>query len=163
MGINRDPKHHHKSARETAAELQQFLDKSRDRSVEDALGDMGRGSLTAGMVWATVGWVVALVVFTALPYGWSKVFPSTRTAQANSAQKTAPPATTPAAATNATTVATTPAPSTAAGNPSANPAEPTTAQRDEAIRRMGLGETKIADPDSNPLESKLDSLLDGAK
>ena len=32
---------------------------------------------------------------------------------------------------------------------------------ERAIDAMGIGETKTADPDENPLEGKLDKLLDG--
>ena len=33
----------------------------------------------------------------------------------------------------------------------------------EAVDKMGIGETKTFDADENPLEKKLDNLLDGVK
>ena len=46
---------------------------------------------------------------------------------------------------------------------STNVGETTTISGDKTLDTLGIGETKVAKPDENPLDKKMDNLLDGIK
>ncbi len=127
----------------TAEELRQFIAKMHGKSPQEVLGTVAQSGLTKGIVTSVIGAFVILVVFTVGPFLVNKF--SAETAPA----ATAKPLQAPVQAEP------TPAP---AAEPQAVPEE---ADLEKATDAMGIGETKPADPDENPLDNKLDSLLDG--
>ena len=94
---------------------------------------------------AALGFVVVLLIFTAIPFYMA--------GDESAAKKS------PAASAN-----TTPAPgkNTQPETGKQGQAEATDSGT-EAVDNLGIGETKTFDTDENPLEKKLDNLLDGVK
>jgi hypothetical protein len=129
----------------TAAELREFLQTFRGKSPQEALGLVAQSGLAQGVVISSLGTLVLLVVFTAVPYAMRPAIAQTSASQAAPAAGPAKPAATDAAA----------APATAA-----LPGAPPNAE--QALEKIGETETKAADPKKNPLD-QLDNLLDEAK
>jgi len=153
-GIAGDMKRLHGDATATAAELREFVATLKGRSPAEVLGAIGESSLFQGIVQATVGCVVILVVFTVGPYLWyGPAEAATPDAEASVADVAAQPAAaaTPDAA--ATTVDSGTADTEASGQAGS--------EVEQAAKAMGIDETRQADPKSNPLDKNLDSLLDG--
>ncbi len=152
-GIAGDMKRLHGDASATAAELREFVATLKGRSPAEVLGAIGESSLFQGIVQATVGCVVLLVVFTVVPYLWyGPAEASTPDAEASVATAAEPAATaTPDAAV---------ADANAAESPAAAEAG---SDVEKAAKAMGIDETRQADPKSNPLDKNLDSLLDGVE
>ena len=94
---------------------------------------------------AALGFVIVLLLFTAIPFYLAGDEPVAKKSPAASAKTTSAPDKTkqPESGRQGQTEATNP------GN--------------EAVDKMGIGETKTFDADENPLEKKLDNLLDGVK
>ncbi len=151
MGGFSDVKRVKQSGAASVAELREFLGKLKGRSPQEVMGIVAQSSLVKGITTATIGCVVLLLAFTVLPYLWyggpaSAGTPDTATASVAVAAPatdtdTAPPEVTPE--TNAT---------------ADTPGEADLAR---AAKAMGIDKTSEADPDKNPLDTKLDSLLDG--
>ncbi len=138
----------------SAGELREFLSQLRGKSTQEVLGVVAQSQLTRSLVLATVGCAVLLVVFTVIPY----LLRDTETAHAQPAQPAAaaaePAAATPDAA--ATTAA-------RAGDAQAAPPAAPPSREHEALQRMEMSEAREAPLDQNPLEDKLDDLLDGVE
>ena len=153
-GIAGDMKRLHGDASATAAELREFVATLRGRSPAEVLGAIGESSLFQGIVQATVGCVVVLVVFTVGPYLWygpaEASTPDADTSVATAATEPAAAATSDAAVADA--------------NAAESPAtDETGSDVEKAAKAMGIDETRQADPKSNPLDKNLDSLLDGVE
>ena len=134
----------------TAGEIREFIGSLKGRSPNEVLGVVAQSGLTRSIVLATVGFVVILVVFSVVPYGYNKMWPATAAAtkaddEVDANQDDVNSANTETPQQAATANSETPA---GAGN---------------VADTLGIGETKTSDPKSNPLDSdnKLDSLLDG--
>ncbi|MAG93664.1 MAG: hypothetical protein CMJ48_07935 [Planctomycetaceae bacterium] len=130
-------------------ELREFVGKLRGRSPQEMLGLVAESRLVSGIVVSTIGIAAVLLVFTAIPY-WLHLNEPTALEAAGA----------PA-----------PVDSSEEGLPVQNvqadpvsPAGGSSAQGNDvtkAASAMGIDEAKTASPDSNPLEKKLDNLLDG--
>ncbi len=152
-GIASDMKRLHGDASATAAELREFVATLKGRSPAEVLGAIGESSLFQGIVQASIGCVVLLIVFTVIPYllhGPAEA--STSDAEATVADAAAEPAT-DAGNEAATAVDAATAETEASGEPGS--------EVEKAAKAMGIDETRKAAPDVNPLDKNLDSLLDG--
>lgn len=131
-------------------ELKEFLSTLRGRSPQEVIGIVKTSLLIQSLVFATVGTVAFLFVFTVAPYMiWGPQVaqkPKKPTATA-AAQPAAAPA--PAADAAKAQVKTEGAP---AGVDAA-----------KAAKAMGMDEAKAADLKTNPLDKDTDKLLDGLK
>jgi len=146
------------------AELREFVGQMRGRRPQEVLGLVAASRLMGSIVWATIAAVVVVAAGSAGPYYWNRLAqdkPAEAAAVAEKAQPKAAPAKAEAPKT---------APKSAAKTASAAPAQnkvenPDIAPDDaeKAVKIMGVGDTKMADPRKNPLEDKLDNLLDTVK
>ena len=135
----------------TTGELREFLGTLRGRSPQEVLGAVAQSGLTRSIVIATIGFVVVLAVFTVVPYGYHTLWPEQAVAAAS--DKDADTSQTPdEAPVNPV--------QPAAANP---PTDDIPAGAGDLPGKLGIGETKSADPGKNPLDSnnKIDKLLDG--
>jgi len=153
-GIVRDVRQLRFHGGATAAELQDFIAKTRGRNPREVLGMLAGSDLARSIVLACGGAVLVLAVSTVVPWLLSRENPDvpspTKPAAAASptVDETAVPEREPAAA----------APTQVADDPKPSPAD-----AEKAVSAMGLGDTKAAAPDTNPLEKDLDNLLDNLK
>lgn len=130
----------------TVAELREFLGQLKGRSPQEMLGAVADSDLARSVITAAIGCAVLLVALTVVPYLLK---------DDSGAGKPAPAAARPAATTPS------PAPSTTA---TATPAAPKSTPADrakQAVGNMGIGESKGAPKNVNPLDGELDKLLDG--
>ena len=123
----------------TAAELRQFLAQMRGKSPKEMLGAVASSNLVQSTFTATAAITAAIVVFTVVPFGLKKAFGKTEPA--------------PAAAVE----------NPEAGEPLETPAEPSLDVPDKAdtANKLGIGESKEAPANVNPLESSTGDLLEG--
>ena len=124
-----------------AAELREFLAQMRGKSPKEMLGAIASSNLAQSTLIATAAISAAIVAFTVLPFGVKKIF----------GKSPAP-----------TTIA---APAAAENAPLETPAEPSLDPdadgKASAAGTLGIGETKDAPANVNPLESSTDDLLEG--
>lgn len=144
-----------------AEELRQFLAEMRGKSPREVLGAVAESGLARGMITSAIGALVIIVVFTVGPFLLKKIpadtAPSATTGPRTEAARAEPKSTQAAARKEP------------AGTEShlegdalqKSPLEE--ADIEKASEAMGIGETKVADPKKNPLDRKLDSLLDGSR
>jgi len=159
FGPGRDLKRLKVNASASLAELREFIAQTRGRSPQEVLGMVAGSQLTRCIGWAAVGTLVVLIVFTIGPYLYNgPPAGARRTAKpAATARPTAAPAPAAPAQTPKGEPAQAAAPAT--GGPAAQP-KPAPADTEKAVKIMGLGDTKEADPKKNPMEKSLDNLLD---
>jgi len=129
---------------ESFDDVRKFIGSLSSRSCEEAIGLSNQGGLVAGIVQATVGFAVVLIAFTAIPY-WMGSHKPAPTAK--------PEAATAAAAENPVTPPVTAGETDGEGD----------VDLSKAANVMGIDETKSAAPNENPLDKKLDNLLDGVE
>ncbi len=132
----------------TAVELREFLGRLKGRSPQEVMGVAAESSLFRSILTATAGCLVLLIVFTILPYAIH--------GKAGSVSDKTTPAPTPTSDDKQPVPAVTNENTT--NETAASPGEP---DLERAAEAMGIGGTVEADPNSNPLDSKLDKLLDG--
>lgn len=131
----------------SAAELREFLGQLKGRSPQEVMGVVAQSSLIHGITRASMACGVLLVVFTIIPYAMSG-------GKSSDVSKKTP-------------VVAAPVPETAAVSAVVEPAAGESAQKskDTDLKRaadaMGIGDSAPADAKTNPLDSKLDKLLDG--
>jgi hypothetical protein len=125
-------------------ELKEFLTKLQGRSPQEVVGLVSTSMLVQSMVISTLGTLAILAIFTLGPYMIYGPPKEKKTAAAP------PPAAAPATAA---------APVAAEGKTG----ELTDEGKTKAMQKMGIDETKTAKPDENPLDKKLDNLLDDVK
>ena len=154
-GIARDLGRLKSDGAATVAELREFLGRMRGRSPQEMLGLVAESGLTRSMFLATFLFLLLLAALTVVPYALRD----------RSADASAPIADQKAVEEEAAAPAVQPE---AAEEPARPPAaapgvgsEDTEMDPERAVDAMGIGETRVADPNENPLESKLDNLLDG--
>jgi hypothetical protein len=133
------------------SELKEFLTKLQGRSPQEVVGIVSTSLLVQSMALATVGTLALLAVFTIGPY---LVY--------GAPQPKAKAAAPVAAVAPATNDAPASAPASSAAQPTTS-GEPSTDDKTKALQKMGIDETKTADPQVNPLEKNLDNLLDNVK
>jgi hypothetical protein len=135
-----------KIRRNTAAsshEIREFLAQMRGKSPQEMLGMLASSNLVKCTVQAGIGWLIVIALFSLGPWIWSLVNPPT--------PKVLPPPAGATAATTAPTVEAKPVVST----PTAPPVN--------AAEKLGIGETKDAPANQNPLEKSSDDLLKDLK
>jgi cytoskeletal protein RodZ len=158
FGIARDVQQLKTHSAASAAELREFLQQMRARRPQEVLGLIAGSHLIRNIALATVGTLVILVVGTVGPWWLNQL-----AADSSSAAKRSTP---PQAAASAPAPARKPEKPTDEPPPAATPTstatdtKPSAADAEQAIKVMGLDDTKIADPKKNPLEKTLDNLLD---
>ncbi len=142
----------------SVAELRDFLGQMHGRSPQDVIGMIAGSGLTRSMLLAALLCGLVLLVFTVFPYALESRSNGVPTA-ADKAVKVEASSQDPGADTVSDSSPTT------AGSPLATATGGSNGDAgldaDRAVDAMGIGETRIADPDENPLESRLDDLLDG--
>ena len=143
---------HHSGA--TAAELRQFIGAMRGKSPQEVLGVLAQSGLVQATALAFAGSIVLLLAMTLLPAMLGDKPVDKAAAK--------PAAVTPTPAANATTAddkAKTEA-TTASKDGSAKPA---TSDKDNVAKKLGINETKTADPKKNPLDNAGDDLFKDIK
>ena len=133
----------------SAEELRQFIARMHGKSPQEVLGAIAESGLAKGIVTSAIGAFVILVVFTVGPFLVNKLSADTAPATTRKPQR-APAQAEPNSAQAAA--------QQLADEPEVVPEE---ADLEKATDAMGIGETRTVDPDKNPLDNKLDSLLDG--
>jgi hypothetical protein len=153
-GIARDLSRLKSDAAATAAELREFLGQVRGRSPQEMIGLAAESGLARSMLLATFLFALLLAGLTVVPYAL----------RSHGADGSAPAANQGAVEEDRTEPD---QPETrkkpakpAAAAPTVVP-EDAGADPERAVDAMGIGETRVADPDKNPLEDKVDKLLDG--
>ena len=135
----------HSSA--TVGELREFLGQLKGRSPQEVMGIVAQSSLFQGISTATIGCAVLLAVCTVVPYVLSDGAIETATTTVLAGTVSTPSA-----------IVEPPAAETTAAAEVSTTGEP---DLQRAADAMGIGESSPADPNKNPLDSKLDKLLDG--
>jgi hypothetical protein len=140
----------------SVAELREFLGHMRGKNPQEVMGLVAESGLIKSTVVSAVGLLVLLFATSALAYFLKPEKKDT--------------AATPGVAANSAATANNtgeqPAESPADADATAAAADDgviTTKSGDKTLDTLGIGESKISNPDENPLDSKLDSLLDGVK
>jgi hypothetical protein len=134
----------------TAAELREFLSHLKGRSPKEVMGVVAESELIRCTVIATVGCFVLLVVMTVVPYALS--------GRSSSVAEKKPAAAAVAQPTNEEPTAAVEKSASTPDQAATTDPEP---DLERAAKAMGIGGTADADPNSNPLDNKLDKLLDG--
>lgn len=144
----------------SAAELREFFARMRGRSPQEVLGLVAASQLVRSLTLATLAAVVLLGALSVGPY---LIYgpPGAAPAKKRVAAEPATNAQTPVAPTPPASPATSPTHPTASPKTAETQVQPADAEK--AVKIMGIGETKVADPKKNPLEDKLDRLLDKAE
>ncbi|MHC4877776.1 MAG: hypothetical protein ACYTGL_14875 [Planctomycetota bacterium] len=152
-GIAGDMKRLHGDASATAAELREFVATLKGRSPAEVLGKIGESSLIQGIVQASIGCAVLLIVLTVVPYMM----------HGPAEASTTDPETTVADAAAESEAAAADAPATDASTTETEASGDAGSEVQQAAKAMGIDETRQADPEVNPLDKNLDSLLDGVE
>ncbi|MEC9096365.1 MAG: hypothetical protein VX776_07025 [Planctomycetota bacterium] len=130
-------------------ELREFIGSLKGRKPQDVMGDVASNGLVQGMIMSTAGFIVVLLVFTAIPFFMAEKEPV--------AQKEVPP--TAVVPENQATQQE----SVEQNSVEEESAEESAPTGDDVLDNLGIGETKEAKPDENPLDDKFNDLLDGVK
>ena len=139
-----------------AADLRLILAQSRGRRPQEVLGTIAGTHLTRSIALAAVATLLVLAIGTIVPW-LTRPTASQAKPSASAANVPVKPAT-PIADTVANKANATPSVPSSTGP--APPATPSPADAQKAAKAMGIGETKAADPMTNPRERSLDNLLD---
>ena len=146
-GIGRDLRSVRDNGKASLQELREFVGNLKGRGAREVIGIVSGNSLIKGVEMSAIGFVVVLLVFTAIPFFLAGDEPAAKKSPASAA-------------------------SSKTSQPPANTQQPDTGKqaqtvpansRDDVMDKTGIRETKPFDPDENPLEKKLDNLLDGVK
>ena len=145
-GIARDLHHLKKHGGMSLAELRDFIRQLHGRKPSEVMGIVSSSALIRAMLESTILLGILIAVLTIIPF-----------MMADDKEKPASTATSNEATPQTATAVPDPA-ATAAGSDGSISAE----DAQKAVDVMGLGETKAADPNKNPLDN-LDNLLDDVK
>jgi hypothetical protein len=126
-------------------ELREFMRSLKGRKPQEAMEIASNNGLIQGLVISTIGFLVVLFVFTLIPFFLDEDEVVTQ----QGVTPTSENAGTQGSNSNAGTTDQT--------GSSQNP----TAQGEELLEKLQIGETKTADPAANPLDSQFNDLLDG--
>ena len=143
-------------------ELREFLGRMRGRSAAEVLDCVSSSGLFKGLVTASVAMLALIAVLTVTPYFWGQISGG----ESDGAPATAAEAdqdSVPGAASGDAETASGGGGDDEANAAVAGPADPVapTTPPAGAADTLGIGETKQAPPDVNPLESATDDLLKG--
>ena len=150
-GLARDLHHLKKHGEMSLVELRDFVRQLHGRKPSEVMGIVSSSALIRAMLESTVILGILIAILTIVPFMMAdnKEKSASTVAAATAVNKeTTPPAATAVADTAATNIG-------SDGSISAEDAK-------KAVDVMGLGETKTADPNKNPLDH-LDNLLDDVK
>ena len=146
----------------TASELTKFLGEMKGKAPKEMLGMVAQSTLFKGILSSTVLFAGIILVFTAIPFTYKIFNPpeekpvqesvSSPTENADGSDNQNQGQTTPTA--GGETATTQPAATDADGNPL-----PTGSSGNEVIDTLGIGETKVAAPNVNPLDDTGDDIL----
>ena len=128
------------SRKATTAELREFLAQMRGKSPKEMLGTIASSNLAQSTVAATAVIIAVIVLLTLVPFGLKKAFGGSADEVTS---KTATEAVAPS-------------------EPLETPAEPSldgSPTKTETANKLGIGESKSAPANVNPLESSTDDLL----
>jgi hypothetical protein len=148
MGLYRDLRNLQQNGSASLEELKEFLGRLQGRSPQEVVGIVSTSMLIQSMVLATVGTLAIMVVFTLGPY---MVYGPPQ--MKKPATAAAPAAPSNSAANN----------SAATPSEAGKPGELSAEDKSKAMNKMGIDETKTADPNKNPLDKSFDNLLDNVK
>ena len=129
-------------------ELREFIGSLKGRKPQEVMGDVASNGLVQGVLLSTVGFVVILLVFTVIPFFMADE-ESVAQKEDSSTVTTASEETPQQQEETQETDQQTPAPEEGPG--------------DAVLDNLGIGETKDANPDENPLGDKFNDLLEGVK
>ena len=155
MSLSNDFRQMKTNGAATTAEIHEFVRQLRGKPPQEVLGTVAQSGLTHGIILASLLTVAGMGLMTVVPYVMGKGEPVVKkpAAQASAdAKPTAEPATTSPAGDAAVALP-----------PGAGPGEPSAANKADVLSKLGLDETKTADPKTNPLEDKADDLLKDLK
>tara|TARA_A100001037_G_C14886551_1_gene516378 strand:- start:118 stop:603 length:486 start_codon:yes stop_codon:yes gene_type:complete len=130
------------------AELREFIGSLKGRKPQEVMGDVASNGLVQGILLSTVGFVVILLVFTVIPFFMADEEPVAQKENNSTVTSTSEETPEEQEATQET-------------DPQAPTAEGETG--DAVLDNLGIGETKEANPDENPLGDKFNDLLEGVK
>lgn len=148
----------------SADELKSFIAQFRGKSPQEVMGVIGGSGLVQATIQATVVTILGMVLFTVGPYIKNQAMPPVKKVAAAPA-----PATKPADTKNvdparqAAASAATAQGGTVAPPPAGEKLDPANATNKQIMDKLGVGQTKTADPKSNPLENSADDLLKDLK
>jgi len=127
-------------------ELREFIGALKGRKPQEVMGEMASNGLVQGIILSSIGFVVVLLVFTAFPFFLAEDEPIVQTEATPTASPARPVEQAPAVQ-------------------NANEEKPVEdgPTGDAVLDNLGIGETKDANPDANPLGDKFDDLLEGVK
>lgn len=151
VGLARDLHHLKKHGGMSLVEVRDFVRQLHGRKPSEVMGIVSSSALIRAMLESTVILGILIAILTIVPFMMAddkEKSASTVAAATAVNNETTPPAATAAADTAATTIG-------SDGSISAEDAK-------KAVDVMGLGDTKTADPNKNPLDN-LDNLLDDVK
>ncbi len=123
------------------AELHEFIGSLKGRKPQEVVGIAANNGLVRALVTSVIGFMVVLLIFTAIPFFMADDPPS------------AQPSITPAAN----------RPEPTEVNEPDSPSSATTADGENVLDKLEIGETKEADPDENPLDGQFNDLLKDIK
>ena len=129
-------------------ELREFMRSLKGRKPQEAMELASSNGLIRGLVISTIGFLVVLFVFTAVPFYLHEDEVVTQQGVTPTSENDLDAQESKSSA-NADTQAGT------------DSSETPTAQGEELLDKLQIGETKTADPDANPLDSQFNDLLDG--
>jgi hypothetical protein len=129
-------------------ELREFMRSLKGRKPQEAMEIASSNGLIRGLIISTSGFLVVLFVFTLIPFFLNEdevvtqqgITPTSTNARDTQESNTAADA------------------GTQVGTDSS---QTSTAQGDELLDKLQIGETKTADPDANPLDGQFNDLLEG--
>ena len=144
--ISRDVRNARVNSGAVAGEVREFLAQMQGKSPQEMLGMVAQSSLIKCTVQAIVVMLAFLVVFTVVPFGLGKIGGEAKV-KAEGAKASPPPVEKEKPESGAE--------ATAGSDPDVDlPAE-----KDDLLDKLGVGETKVAPPKENPLESSADDLF----
>ncbi len=147
-GLARDLQHLKKHGGMSLAELRDFVRQLHGRKPSEVMGIVSSSALIRAMLESTIFLGILIGVLTIIPFMMADDKQKPASTATSASDETTPPA---------ATAVSDPA-ATAAGSDGSISAE----DAKKAVDVMGLGETKAADPNKNPLDN-LDNLLDDVK
>jgi hypothetical protein len=144
----------------TAGDLTKFLKEMQGKSPKEMLGLVAQSTLFKGIVSSTLLFATLIFIFTAIPFTINLVNPPEEKEQTQTEETSGGEDgdTTGAPATGEETAGTTEPAVDADGNPL-----PEGATGNEVIDTLGIGETKVAAPNVNPLDDSTDDILNDLK
>jgi hypothetical protein len=121
-------------------ELREFMRSLKGRKPQEAMEIASNNGLIRGLMISTIGFLMVLFVFTVIPFYLHEDEVVTQQGITPTSQS---------------------AGDTQESKSAADSAQTPTAQGEELLDKLQIGETKTADPEANPLDSQFNDLLDG--